>query len=163
MTMTDTGTDAGTDPRADAASPDLREQILADPGLILDDTELMRALLHADRSAQGRNVVDLRGVLVRRACGDELRACRVGERREDRRRVGAGVERDERARDERAAVPREHVGDLADESAVERDVRAGRVVEEDIGHALDHRQRRAQFMAGVGEEGLLAQLASSCS
>ncbi len=45
---------------------ELREQILRDPGLILEDTELMRALLHADRSAQGRNVVDLRGVLVDR-------------------------------------------------------------------------------------------------
>jgi uncharacterized protein YigA (DUF484 family) len=44
----------------------LRDQILSDPGLILDDHELMRALLKADRSAQGRNVVDLRGVLVDR-------------------------------------------------------------------------------------------------
>ena len=70
MTMTDPGTDPGTDQRTDArtstATPDLREQILGDPGLILEDTELMRALLHADRSAQGRNVVDLRGVLVDR-------------------------------------------------------------------------------------------------
>ena len=44
----------------------IREQILSDPGLILEDHELMRALLQADRSAQGRNVVDLRGVLVDR-------------------------------------------------------------------------------------------------
>jgi uncharacterized protein len=48
------------------ASPDLRERILADPALILEDHELMRALLQADRSALGRNVVDLRGVLVDR-------------------------------------------------------------------------------------------------
>ena len=41
-------------------------QILADPALILEDHELMRALLQADRSAPGRNVVDLRGVLVER-------------------------------------------------------------------------------------------------
>ena len=50
----------------DTAPPGLREQILSDPGLILEDTELMRALLRADRSVQGRNVVDLRGVLVDR-------------------------------------------------------------------------------------------------
>jgi uncharacterized protein len=54
MTMTDTEVQG------------LREQILADPDLILEDHELMRALLRADRSAQGRNVVDLRGVLVDR-------------------------------------------------------------------------------------------------
>jgi uncharacterized protein len=44
----------------------IREQILSDPSLILEDHELMRALLQADRSVQGRNVVDLRGVLVDR-------------------------------------------------------------------------------------------------
>ena len=48
------------------ATPDIRVQILEDPSLILDDHELMRALLAADRSALGRNVVDLRGVLVDR-------------------------------------------------------------------------------------------------
>ncbi len=48
------------------AAPGLRDQILSDPDLILEDHELMRALLKADRSAQGRNVVDLRGVLVDR-------------------------------------------------------------------------------------------------
>lgn len=50
----------------EAATLALREQILSDPSLILEDHELMRALLQADRSAQGRNVVDLRGVLVDR-------------------------------------------------------------------------------------------------
>ena len=55
MTMTET-----------AAELTIREQILSDPGLILEDHELMRALLQADRSAMGRNVVDLRGVLVDR-------------------------------------------------------------------------------------------------
>ncbi len=54
MSMTETATLA------------IREHILSDPGLILEDHELMRALLQADRSAQGRNVVDLRGVLVDR-------------------------------------------------------------------------------------------------
>lgn len=57
MTMTET---------APVAEAGIREQILSDPGLILEDQELMRALLKADRSAQGRNVVDLRGVLVDR-------------------------------------------------------------------------------------------------
>ena len=44
----------------------LRDRILSDPGLILEDDELVRALLRADRSTKGRNVVDLRGVLVDR-------------------------------------------------------------------------------------------------
>lgn len=45
----------------------LRDEILADPALILEDDQLMRALLAADRrAAAGRNVVDLRGVLVDR-------------------------------------------------------------------------------------------------
>ena len=44
----------------------LRETILSDPGLILEDQQLMRALVAADRRAAGRNVVDLRGVLVER-------------------------------------------------------------------------------------------------
>jgi uncharacterized protein YigA (DUF484 family) len=44
----------------------IRAQILSDPALILEDRELMQALVQADRSAQGRNVVDLRGVLVER-------------------------------------------------------------------------------------------------
>ncbi len=45
----------------------LKDQILADPAVILDDDQLMRALLAADRRAvAGRNVVDLRGVLVDR-------------------------------------------------------------------------------------------------
>jgi len=51
---------------SEAALPAIREQILSDPGLILEDHELMRAILQADRSAVGRNVVDLRGVLVDR-------------------------------------------------------------------------------------------------
>lgn len=50
----------------EAEAPAIRDQILNDPSLILEDHELMRALLAADRSAQGRNVVDLRGVLVDR-------------------------------------------------------------------------------------------------
>jgi uncharacterized protein len=48
------------------ALAELRERILSDPDVILEDQALMRALLAADRSAAGRNVVDLRGVLVDR-------------------------------------------------------------------------------------------------
>lgn len=44
----------------------LRDQILADPAIVLEDDQVMRALLAADRRAQGRNIVDLRGVLVDR-------------------------------------------------------------------------------------------------
>jgi uncharacterized protein len=44
----------------------LREQILADPGIVLDDMELMRAILKAEGRGLGRKVVDLRGVLVDR-------------------------------------------------------------------------------------------------
>ncbi|WP_233713196.1 DUF484 family protein [Amaricoccus solimangrovi] len=44
----------------------LRDRILADPALVLEDDQVMRALLAADRRTQGRNVVDLRGVLVER-------------------------------------------------------------------------------------------------
>ncbi len=59
MSMTD-------DAPGTAPAPDLKAVIMAEPALILEDQELMRALLHADRRAAGRNVVDLRGVLVER-------------------------------------------------------------------------------------------------
>lgn len=45
---------------------DIRALILRDPNLILEDQELMQALLAADSRAYGRKVVDLRGVLVER-------------------------------------------------------------------------------------------------
>ncbi len=51
---------------SEPAASAIRDQILSDPGLVLEDQELMRALLKADRSTKGRNVVDLRGVLVDR-------------------------------------------------------------------------------------------------
>lgn len=52
--------------RDEAATDDLRARILSDPEVILRDDQLMRALLAADRRTAGRNVVDLRGVLVDR-------------------------------------------------------------------------------------------------
>jgi uncharacterized protein YigA (DUF484 family) len=51
---------------SDESAAWLRERILSDPDVILGDDQLMRALLAADRRAAGRNVVDLRGVLVER-------------------------------------------------------------------------------------------------
>jgi uncharacterized protein YigA (DUF484 family) len=50
----------------DETTTELRDLILADPGLVLEDQEVMQALLRADRRTAGRNVVDLRGVLVDR-------------------------------------------------------------------------------------------------
>jgi uncharacterized protein YigA (DUF484 family) len=58
---------------ADAAA--FRALVLARPGLILDDAEVMRALIEADGVA-GRNVVDLRGALVKRL---ETRLARLEE------------------------------------------------------------------------------------
>lgn len=43
-----------------------RAQVLADPGLILDDPGLMRALVLASEGALGGNVVDLRGMAMER-------------------------------------------------------------------------------------------------
>lgn len=45
---------------------DIRTLILRDPNLVLEDRELMQALLAADSRAYGRKVVDLRGVLLER-------------------------------------------------------------------------------------------------
>ena len=45
---------------------EVRARLLAEPGLVLDDPDLMRALVKADRGSAGRKVVDLRGVLVER-------------------------------------------------------------------------------------------------
>ncbi len=51
--------------RADETTAALRARVLDEPGLILDDGEVMQALIEADGGA-GRNVVDLRGALVKR-------------------------------------------------------------------------------------------------
>ena len=44
----------------------LRDQILSDPDLVLDDKDIMRALVAANENAMGGNVVDLRGVAMSR-------------------------------------------------------------------------------------------------
>ncbi|SDE38921.1 DUF484 family protein [Limimaricola pyoseonensis] len=44
----------------------LRDRILSDPALLLDDPDIMRALVEADERARGTNVVDLRGLAMKR-------------------------------------------------------------------------------------------------
>ena len=47
-------------------SEDLRQRILDDPEVILEDHELMRALIGANERAMGSNIVDLRGIAMER-------------------------------------------------------------------------------------------------
>ncbi len=44
----------------------LRDRILAEPDVILEDADLMRALIVANEKALGSNVVDLRGIAMER-------------------------------------------------------------------------------------------------
>lgn len=44
----------------------LREKIIAEPDVILDDKDLMRALVAANERAMGSNIVDLRGIAMDR-------------------------------------------------------------------------------------------------
>ncbi|XDA97490.1 DUF484 family protein [Sulfitobacter sp. LCG007] len=44
----------------------LREAIITEPGVILDDADLMRALMAANERAMGENIVDLRGIAMER-------------------------------------------------------------------------------------------------
>ena len=44
----------------------LREKIIAQPDVILDDQDLMRALIAANERAMGGNIVDLRGIAMER-------------------------------------------------------------------------------------------------
>lgn len=44
----------------------LREKIIAQPEAILDDTEVMRALISANERAMGANIIDLRGIAMER-------------------------------------------------------------------------------------------------
>ncbi|NYS24254.1 DUF484 family protein [Rhodobacteraceae bacterium 2376] len=52
--------------RTAAIDDDLRARILADPALVLDDRELMHALVTTSESQMGRNIVDLRGLAMER-------------------------------------------------------------------------------------------------
>ncbi|MHA1128119.1 MAG: DUF484 family protein [Alphaproteobacteria bacterium] len=44
----------------------LKEEILRDPAVVLDDSEVMRALLESTDKAKGENVLDLRSIFVAR-------------------------------------------------------------------------------------------------
>lgn len=44
----------------------LREKIIAQPDVILEDQDLMRALITANERAMGNNIVDLRGIAMNR-------------------------------------------------------------------------------------------------
>ena len=52
-----------TKPKIDEA---LRDQILAQPDVVLEDADLMRALVMANDRAMGSNIVDLRGLAMER-------------------------------------------------------------------------------------------------
>lgn len=45
---------------------DLRERIISQPDVILEDRDLMRALISANERAMGGNIVDLRGIAMER-------------------------------------------------------------------------------------------------
>ncbi|MEO1285373.1 MAG: DUF484 domain-containing protein, partial [Pseudomonadota bacterium] len=44
----------------------MRERILSEPMVILEDHDLMRALISANERAMGGNIVDLRGIAMER-------------------------------------------------------------------------------------------------
>ncbi|MCY1126969.1 DUF484 family protein [Frigidibacter sp. RF13] len=46
--------------------PDLRDRLIAAPEVILEDRDLMRALIAANERAMGSNIVDLRGIAMER-------------------------------------------------------------------------------------------------
>jgi len=49
-----------------AIADDLRAKIIQEPGVILDDPDLMRALVAANEKMMGANIVDLRGIAMER-------------------------------------------------------------------------------------------------
>ncbi len=49
-----------------AFATELRDKIISDPDVILEDRDLMRALITANERAMGANIVDLRGVAMER-------------------------------------------------------------------------------------------------
>ena len=44
----------------------VRKQIINDPNRVLEDRDMMRALISADEEARGKNVVDLRTIALER-------------------------------------------------------------------------------------------------
>jgi hypothetical protein len=58
---------AATGPAQETGTQDeWRARVLADPGLVLDDPDVMRALVLTSERAMGGNVVDLRGMAMER-------------------------------------------------------------------------------------------------
>lgn len=51
---------------ATSVDSEIREKIIKDPGLILDDRDLMNALVAANEQARGENIVDLRSIAMGR-------------------------------------------------------------------------------------------------
>ncbi len=49
-----------------AIEDELRARIIADPAIVLEDRDLMRALVGASEAQMGRNIVDLRGLAMER-------------------------------------------------------------------------------------------------
>lgn len=52
-----------------ALPEEMRDRILADPELILDDTDVMNALVGASERSMGGNIVDMRGLAMQRMEG----------------------------------------------------------------------------------------------
>jgi uncharacterized protein len=46
--------------------PDLRDRILAEPERVLDDRDVMNALISANERTMGENIIDLRGIAMQR-------------------------------------------------------------------------------------------------
>ncbi|MCR9069960.1 MAG: DUF484 family protein [Rhodobacteraceae bacterium] len=59
--MSSEAVDTGPEPRED-----WRDRVLSDPDLILDDRDLMRALIAANDRQMGGNIVDMRGIAMER-------------------------------------------------------------------------------------------------
>ncbi|MGL5012214.1 MAG: DUF484 family protein, partial [Paracoccaceae bacterium] len=47
-------------------NPDLRDRIIAEPETLLEDRDVMDALIAANTRAMGSNIVDLRGIAMER-------------------------------------------------------------------------------------------------
>ncbi|WP_298436271.1 DUF484 family protein [uncultured Jannaschia sp.] len=54
------------DNTARSSGHDWRDRVLTDPDMILEDRDLMRALISANESQMGQNIVDLRGIAMDR-------------------------------------------------------------------------------------------------
>ena len=46
--------------------PDLRDRLLSEPELLLEDKDVMNALIAANERTMGSNIVDLRGIAMER-------------------------------------------------------------------------------------------------